>query len=70
MGFADRGGGRRRAGGKLRSASPCSTVIAVVGALIGGRSSVVRIPEPGPTQAGPAGADHATATGTPASRSR
>jgi eukaryotic-like serine/threonine-protein kinase len=54
MGFADHGGGRRRAGGKLALGIAVLTVIAVTGAVIGAK--VLSSPEPGPSQAGPSSA--------------
>jgi len=52
MGFADRGGGRRRAGGKMALGIAVLAVIAVTGAVVGAKLLSSK-PEPGPTQAGP-----------------
>ena len=52
MGFADRGGGRRRVGGKMALGIAVLLVIAVTGAVIGAKLLSSK-PGPGPTQGGP-----------------
>jgi hypothetical protein len=60
MGFgADRGGSRRRAGGKMALGIAVLTVIAVIGAIIGVKA-LTSSPEPGPTAPHPAASGSST----------
>ena len=63
MGFgADRGGSRRRSGGKMALGIAVLTVIAVIGAVIGVKA-LTSSPEPGPTSPHPAASG--SSTGSP-----